>query len=111
MPRSRKLHRPSLRLPVIGVLAALSLLVAILAPLVLAAQSSKLGERLGDPFACARVGVAAAHRTPQRYARHRSAQRVASPSRPSFYAPSPAMTRDAARSDKLRGRMSRSPRI
>lgn len=41
MPRSRKLHRPSLRLPVIGVLAALSLLIAVLAPLVLAAQSSK----------------------------------------------------------------------
>jgi predicted lipoprotein with Yx(FWY)xxD motif len=41
MPRSRKLPRPSLRLPAAGVLAALSLLVAVLAPQVLAAQSSK----------------------------------------------------------------------
>jgi predicted lipoprotein with Yx(FWY)xxD motif len=41
MPRSRKLPRPSLRLPAAGVLAALSLLAAVLAPQALAAQSSK----------------------------------------------------------------------
>jgi predicted lipoprotein with Yx(FWY)xxD motif len=41
MPRSRKLPRPSLRLPAVGVLAALSLLAAVLAPQVLAAHSSK----------------------------------------------------------------------
>lgn len=41
MPRSRKLSRPSLRLPTIGVLVALSLLLAIGAPQVLAAKSSK----------------------------------------------------------------------
>jgi predicted lipoprotein with Yx(FWY)xxD motif len=41
MSRSHKLHRPSLRPPVIGVLAAFSLLAAVLAPQVLATQSSK----------------------------------------------------------------------
>ena len=41
MPRSRKLARPSLRLPTIGALAALLLLAAIAAPQVLAANSSK----------------------------------------------------------------------
>jgi predicted lipoprotein with Yx(FWY)xxD motif len=41
MPRSRKLPRPSLRLPTVAVLAALFLLVATGAPQVLAAKPSK----------------------------------------------------------------------
>ncbi len=41
MPHSRRLSRPQLRLPVIGMLLALSLLVAVGVPQVLAAQSSK----------------------------------------------------------------------
>lgn len=41
MSRSRRLSRPSLRLPTIGILVALSLLLAIGAPQVLAAKSSK----------------------------------------------------------------------
>jgi predicted lipoprotein with Yx(FWY)xxD motif len=41
MAQSRTLPRPPLRLPTIGALAALSLLVAVLAPQVLAAQSNK----------------------------------------------------------------------
>jgi predicted lipoprotein with Yx(FWY)xxD motif len=41
MPRSRKLPHPSLRLPTISVLIALSLLVAVLAPQALAGQSGK----------------------------------------------------------------------
>jgi len=41
MPHSRKLPRPSLRLPTIAALAALSLLVTVGAPQVLAAKSSK----------------------------------------------------------------------
>jgi predicted lipoprotein with Yx(FWY)xxD motif len=41
MPHSRRLSRPQLRLPVIGMLLALSLLVAVGVPQVLAAKSSK----------------------------------------------------------------------
>ncbi len=41
MPHSRTFSRPPLRLPLIGVLLALSLLVAVGAPQVLAAKSSK----------------------------------------------------------------------
>jgi len=41
MPRSRKLARPSLRLPAIGALAVLLMLAAIAAPGVLAAKPSK----------------------------------------------------------------------
>lgn len=41
MPRSRKLRRPSLRLSIIGALAALALLVAIGAPQVIASKASK----------------------------------------------------------------------
>jgi predicted lipoprotein with Yx(FWY)xxD motif len=41
MPNSRTLPRPPLRLPIVGVLLALSLLVLVGAPQVLAAQSSK----------------------------------------------------------------------
>jgi predicted lipoprotein with Yx(FWY)xxD motif len=41
MPHSRKLPRPSLRLPAIAALATLSLLVAVGVPQVLAANSSK----------------------------------------------------------------------
>jgi predicted lipoprotein with Yx(FWY)xxD motif len=41
MPRSRKLSRPSLRLPAVAVLAVLSLFVATGAPQVLAAKASK----------------------------------------------------------------------
>lgn len=41
MPHSRRLPRPQLRLPIIGMVLALSLLVAVGAPQVLAAKSSK----------------------------------------------------------------------